>query len=68
MEGICKCSHHKVVPVSIALIGLTFLLGQLGIFTDAAVAMIWPILLIVIGIFKMKKCNCCPVGQAGKCC
>lgn len=66
MEGNCKCSHHKIVPACIALIGLTFLLGQFGIFTANAVAMIWPILLLIIGGSKMKKCNCCS-GQ-GKCC
>lgn len=66
MEGMCKCSHHKAVPMCIILIGLSFLLARLNILTEAAVAMIWPILLIIIGFTKIKKCKCC--SGEGKCC
>ena len=59
--GMCSCPHHKIVPLSITLIGLSFLLGDLSILTWGAVGLIWPILLIVIGVVKMSKgmCKCC---------
>ena len=28
---ICKCTHHKLVPLCITLIGLVFLLGQMSV-------------------------------------
>lgn len=55
----CKCTHHKIIPACIALIGLVFLLGQMNILTAGAVNIIWPLLLIVIGVKKMFKCQCC---------
>ena len=57
----CKCPHHSMVPWCIILIGLTFLLGQMNIFTLSAVSMIRPLLLIVIGVVKLrgKNCKCC---------
>jgi len=58
---VCKCPHHKVVPVCIALIGLAFLLMQWNILTATFVGLAWPILLIVIGLTKTfsNKCKCC---------
>lgn len=69
MENICKCPHHIAVPLSIALIGLAFLLEQLGWVSSGFVSLAWPILLIIIGLTKLGKsyCNCCS-GSAGKCC
>ena len=58
-EQCCKCTHHKLVPLCIALIGLAFLLLQLNVLAEATVGVVWPILLIVIGITKMAKCKCC---------
>ena len=57
----CGCMHHKMVPMMITLIGITFLLGALNILTAAAVSVIWPILLIVAGGTKMMGggCKCC---------
>ena len=61
MEGekTCKCVHHKVMPWCIILIGLSFLLLQLNVLTAYAVGIIWPILLIIIGVKKLMKCGCC---------
>ena len=64
MEGdkkVCTCSHHKIVPVCIMLIGLAALVGQLGWLSAMWVGIIWPVLLIVIGFVKMKSqsCKCC---------
>jgi hypothetical protein len=60
-HNVCKCYHHKVIPVSIILIGVAFLLETLGILTDFALNMIWPVLLIVIGGTKLgaRVCKCC---------
>jgi hypothetical protein len=58
---VCNCAHHKVVPFSIILIGLVFLLGAFQVLSAMAVSVIWPILVIVIGVVKLKgrKCACC---------
>jgi hypothetical protein len=58
---VCKCPHHKVVPILVVLFGLTFLLGALHIFSAGVVAVLWPLILIVGGLFKMtsKSCKCC---------
>ncbi len=61
MEDMCKCPHHKIVPSCIALIGLAFLLLQWNILSASTVDIIWPVLLIVIGLTKLfgKGCKCC---------
>ena len=58
---VCKCNHHHVVPVAIILIGVAALLGSLNILSMWAVSIIWPVLLIVIGVMKLmgRKCKCC---------
>jgi hypothetical protein len=57
----CGCPHHKMVPIFIALIGLTFLLNAVWVLSDQAAAVIWPILLILIGLQKIfgGMCQCC---------
>lgn len=61
MENMCKCGHHKVVPLCIALIGLVFLLGSINVLTAGFVNFAWPVLLIVIGLTKLvgPGCKCC---------
>ena len=54
----CKCSHHKIVPVCIALIGLAVLLMKLDVYATT-MGIVWPILLVVIGGTKMVECDCC---------
>jgi hypothetical protein len=58
---MCKCPHHKMVPLMIALIGLSFLLGELGVLSIHAVNIIWPILVIIGAFTKMggNNCKCC---------
>ena len=60
---VCKCVHHKVTPILIILIGLTFLLGALNILSMWAVSIIWPVLLIIAGVKKLAMksgmCKCC---------
>ena len=58
-EKVCKCTHHKVVPACITLIGLVILLGAMNVLTVGAVSIMWPLLLIIIGLTKMMGCKCC---------
>ncbi|MFA6100140.1 MAG: DUF5668 domain-containing protein [Patescibacteria group bacterium] len=55
----CKC--HSVVPVLIVLIGVTFLLQVFGVLSAYTANVIWPILLILIGLQKLAggMCKCC---------
>ena len=50
--------HKKVLGALIVLFGLDFLLGALGVLTPMAVAIIWPILVICLGIKMLMKCKC----------
>lgn len=65
MEGegknVCTCSHHKVLPILIVLLGLTFLLGNMGTINAGTVNLIWPVLVIIAGGMKLfsHKCKCC---------
>ena len=62
MQGkgmVCKCPHHKAMPIILVLIGLDFLLGALGVLTMMFVSISWPILLIILGCVKMMHCGCC---------
>lgn len=58
---MCKCPHHKAVPLFIVLIGLVFLLRALGTISMSAADVAWPILLMAIGLQKMMggMCKCC---------
>ena len=60
-KNVCGCPHHKMGPTALVIFGLVFLLGNLNILTASAVSMIWPIILIVAGLMKMKSgsCKCC---------
>jgi len=59
-NGMCRCPHHKVVPLAITLIGLVSLLGATGTVSEQTVSITWPILLIIIGLMKLCKgmCKC----------
>jgi len=60
-ECASKCKCHKVIPLIVVLIGVTFLLGNLGYVSAQTVGIVWPILLIVLGMKKMcvGMCKCC---------
>lgn len=53
MQNMCKCGHHKVIPVLVILIGLTFLLGAWGTLSWDSVSVIWPVLVIIGGLMKL---------------
>jgi len=63
MENMCKCPHHKAMPVLVILFGLVFLLGNWGILSWNAVNVIWPVLVILAGAMKLGEesgmCKCC---------
>lgn len=62
-KNMCKCPHHKVVPILVILLGITFLLGNWGTIEWSTVNTIWPILVIIGGATKlsgkMGMCKCC---------
>ncbi len=60
---MCKCPHHKIVPMLIALIGVLFLLSALNIIGEKLTMIGWPVLVILIGLNKMMggKCKCCAI-------
>lgn len=57
----CACPHHSVVPVFIALLGLVLLGHAVGLITDGFNAVVWPAIILVIGLVKMfsRGCKCC---------
>ncbi len=63
MENMCKCHHHKAMPVLVILFGVTFLLGNWGTFSQETVNVIWPVLVILAGLMKLGNksgmCKCC---------
>ena len=61
----CGCVCHKSVGILVALIGLDVLLGTLGVLSERIAGIVWPILLILIGIRKALPkgvCKCCSQG------
>jgi hypothetical protein len=57
----CNCTHHKVIPILVILLGLEFLLANMGVFTWGFVSVTWPILVIIGGCVKLfgRNCKCC---------
>lgn len=65
-EHKCSCMHHKMVSIFIVLLGLSFLLKALGVFSAGTNDIIWPVLVILIGLQKMMggKCRCCAMPMS----
>ncbi|MEK7503668.1 MAG: DUF5668 domain-containing protein [Patescibacteria group bacterium] len=53
--------HHKVMPMLIVLLGLTFLSKELGIVSAGTANVIWPVIVILAGLKKLmgNVCKCC---------
>lgn len=56
---VCRCTHHKFIPVLIILFGLTFLLQAMNVFTPMFVSIAWPMMVIAAGLTKLGGCKCC---------
>ncbi len=63
--GMCGCPHHKVVPLLITVIGLSFLLQALNVIPASTAGIIWPVCLTLIGVMKLTSgmCSCCGMGM-----
>ncbi len=63
MRNVCKCPHHKVMPVLVVLFGLTFLLEGWGVVSSSFAMTAWPVLVILAGLMKFGEksgmCKCC---------
>ena len=59
--GLCKCPHHRMVPILVTVLGLVFLLGNLNVLTDSFVGIVWPLLVMGAGLTKLNedRCKCC---------
>ncbi len=61
MGKVCRCPHHKTIPVLIVIFALLFLLHAMGNLSDHALSLGWPIVLGLAGLFKIFAggCKCC---------
>ncbi|MDO8489850.1 MAG: DUF5668 domain-containing protein [bacterium] len=61
MCGSRPCPCHAMIPLFIVLIGVAFLLNTLNVIDEYTLSIVWPILLILLGLKKMFKglCGCC---------
>ena len=57
----CGCMHHKVMPLFIILVGLTWLLTELTVISLHVAIIVWAVLIILAGLFKLMggACGCC---------
>ncbi len=64
-DGMCKCPHHKIVPILVILLGLVFLLQALDVISTGLAEIAWPILIILIGGQKLMggACSCCSMKK-----
>lgn len=61
MMNMCKCPHHKIVPLIIFVIGLLFFLNAVNVITVSALNILWPLAVMIAGLMKMmsRRCACC---------
>ena len=59
--GKCNCMHHKMFSILIVAFGTLFLFQAYGQIDSAAVAIVWPVIVILAGLSKLFKgmCKCC---------
>ena len=57
---MCKCVHHKFVPVLVVVFAAMFLLNAFDVVSDRNLSIGWPIVVGLAGILKMSegKCSC----------
>lgn len=61
-EMHCGCGATKM-GVLITLFGLVFLLGSLGVISQAAVSSLWPTVIVIAGLLKIAKGCACAKGK-----
>ncbi len=62
-ENKCGCPCHKIIPVLVVLFGLLFLLQAVNVVSTEFTAIVWPIIVMAVGLNKLAKgmCKCCSV-------
>lgn len=60
-KKLCKCPHHSVGAIVIALVALAYLLSTLGVISWYTFQIILPILVIAAAGTKAARgwCSCC---------
>ncbi len=60
----CSCPCHRMTGILTALFGLNFLLKHFGIYSDSISNIVWPSIIILVGLKHASKgmCNCCSDG------
>lgn len=59
-----------IIPLLLIAIGLVFFARSLGFITDEVINVLWPLLLVVIGLGMMSNRylgSCCEDGTCGAC-
>ncbi|KND50405.1 MAG: hypothetical protein AB202_01990 [Parcubacteria bacterium C7867-007] len=61
----CRCPHHLVQPILIILFGGSFLAGNMGYLGADIIRIVWPTLIILIGVAKLfaGSCKCFERGS-----
>ncbi len=57
-HNICGCGCHHYTPIVVILFALLFLVRAMGYVPEPMVAVVWPILVGVIGIIKLSEHQC----------
>ena len=69
MQEICKCSHHNFMPFLVVLFGVTFSMGYWGIIGWDIVSVMWPVIVILLGLsLLVDKLGMCKCASSGSCC
>lgn len=59
---VCKCPHHRVNGMLVALAALAYLLGHLEVISMDHANTVWPVLIMIVGLnksFARGMCKCC---------
>lgn len=57
-QSHCTCAHHKTMPAFLILIGLSFLLTHFNIISENLNAIVWPSLVVLLGLSKLRGGSC----------
>ena len=64
VKNKCGCPCHKSAGLAIVVLGVLFLLQNLGVLPAHIIGMVWPVLIILAGLKITLKgmCKCCEKG------